>query len=237
MYYLRIDGVNYPVAPEKFKETMENKNSAVGLVTQDVINLIKKSGLSSFSITIRLPRDEYSWAYYEQSDSAAIGSGFHEPEVYVDLLRELKTDRKHFEVMLIKGEGTDVTSQTIDCTLEDCSFEESAEDGDDITATCTFKEYREYVTKIVNQKGSTTTTTTSKKTLVPKKKRYDVKKGDTLKRISKKIYGSQKYASKIYSWNKAIIEDYAKKNKRKSSNKGKYLYKGCRLVLKTIKLK
>ena len=58
-----------------------------------------------------------------------------------------------------------------------------------------------------------------------------------MKKISKKMYGTQKYAPKIYKWNKKKIEKAARKHGRKSSKKGKYIYKGTKLKLKKITVK
>jgi LysM repeat protein len=60
---------------------------------------------------------------------------------------------------------------------------------------------------------------------------YTVKEGDTLKKIAKNATGSASNSGAIYKANKAVIEKAAKKHNRKSSKKGKYLYKGTKLVI------
>jgi len=69
-----------------------------------------------------------------------------------------------------------------------------------------------------------------------KAKSHTVKKGETLKSISKKYYKTSKYWRKIYTWNKKAIEKAAKKHKKKSSANskgvlGSYLYSGTKLSL------
>ena len=237
MYYLRIAGANFPAAPESIEEALENKNEQVGLVTGDQINILKKPGLTKWTMELRLPREEWSWAYYEQPAGSPLESGFTEPEDYVELLRKVKDEQEHFQLMLVEDMAEDGTVEnfTEEVTLEDATFKTEASEGDDIIASCTFKKWVDYVTRVKttdNQPGGTTRTT-----LKPKKKSYKVQKGDTLKKISKKMYGTQKYASKIYKWNKKKIEAAAKKHGRKSSNKGKHLYKGTKLKLKKITVK
>lgn len=235
MWYLRIAGANFPAAPESIEESPENRNEKVDLATEDQITILKKPGLTTYSMDIRLPREKWPWAYYEQPAGSPIPSGFNEPDMYVDLLRKTKEEKEHFKVMLVEDMGEDGTVEnfTEEVTLEDVSFSTEASEGDDIIASCTFKKWVEYTTRIQKHKVKTT----AKIVLKPKKKTYKVKKGDTLKKISKKMYGTQKYAGKIYKWNKKKIEKAARKHGRKSSKNGKYLYKGTKLKLKKIKVK
>ena len=69
----------------------------------------------------------------------------------------------------------------------------------------------------------------------PKKKVYTVTKNYTSRtgicKISKKYYGTTGKWQKIYNKNKKKIEAAAKKHGRKSSDKGKYLYKGTKLTI------
>lgn len=237
MYYLRINGVNYPAAPGSTKEKAKNRNEQVSLINEKEITIKKKPGLTSYDMDILLPHVEYSWAYYEQPAGSSLPDGFNPPEEYLKLLRKLKKDKEHFELMIVRDIEEDGTVENFvkTVTLEELEISEDAGEGGDIIASCSFKEWKDYATKIKNTNTGTTTTKT--KTLKPKKKSYTVKKSDTLKKISKKMYGTQGYASKIYKWNKKAIENAAKKHDRKSSKKGKYLYKGTKLKLKNIKVK
>ncbi len=63
------------------------------------------------------------------------------------------------------------------------------------------------------------------------KKKYTVKSGDTLKKISIKKYRTAKKWTNIYKANKKVIEKAAKKHGRKSSDKGKYIYPGTVLSI------
>ena len=225
MYYLRIAGVNFPVAPEEITTETNNKNTPVTLVNGKEINIPKKPGLEQYKMDIRLPDKNYSWAYWEQPEGSSVPSGFNAPSVFIELLRTLKKDKKSFKLMIVRDGGDNFTKTV---TLETMTISESNEG---LTATCGFKEYVSFTTKIKKKKS----TKSSKTSKTPKQKSYKVKKGDTLKKISKKMYGTQNYASKIYSWNKSAIEKAAKKHGRKSSGNGKHIYKGTKLTLKTIK--
>ena len=159
------------------------------------------------------------------TEGADLESGFNEPDEFVDILQALKKNKKSFLLLIVREDGVNFEEKV---TLESLSIVESNEG---ITASCPFKQYVDVWTKVKKKKSSSKNKTSK----TPKKKSYKVKKGDTLKKISKKMYGTQNYASKIYKWNKTEIEKAAKKNGRKSSESGKYIYKGTKLKLKTIK--
>lgn len=224
-YYLRLDGTNFPVAPESWSDENNNKNELATLVTGQEINIIREDGLHNYTMDIRLPDDEYSWAYWEQPSGAQLGSGYNDPQSFIDILQALKKEKKAFELMICRDDEGDNFTQTV--TLETINV---TEDKEFTKAECTFKEYVDYTTEIKGDNKKST----SKTTLKPKKSSYTVASGDTLKKISKKMYGTQNYASKIYSWNKTAIENAAKKKGKKSSSSGKYIYKGTKLKLKKI---
>lgn len=235
MYYLRINGANFPVAPENFTEELANKDETITLISQDEVTVPKKPGLEAYTLSIRLPAEDYPWACWTQPKGSKIDEGFNEPGVYKDFLKNLKEKKKSFELVLVSDMDEDgsVDAFAKDVTLESVSFTADANEGDDVIAECTFREWVDYSTAVKKNSGKKKTSKSKKE---PKKKSYTVAKGDTLKKISKKMYGVQKYASKIYSWNKKAIEKAAKDHKRKSSDKGKYIYKGTKLKLKTIKV-
>lgn len=74
----------------------------------------------------------------------------------------------------------------------------------------------------------------SKKTTKANKKgnsNYVVKKGDTLSRIALKKMGSARKWTKIYSKNKSVIENTAKKHGFKNSDRGHWIFPGEKLVI------
>ena len=94
----------------------------------------------------------------------------------------------------------------------------------DYEYTLTLKEYKDI--SITKKKRN------SKK----KSKSYTVPKNCSsrssgLAKIAKKYYKKTSAWRKIYNKNKSVIEKAAKKHGRKSSDQGKYLYKGTKLVI------
>ena len=64
-----------------------------------------------------------------------------------------------------------------------------------------------------------------------KPKKYTIKKGDTLAKIAKKIYGKTAKWRAIYSTNKKVLNKAAKSHGLKSCGKGKYIYAGTVISL------
>ena len=154
MYYLRIAGINFPVAPESITTEHENKNQTVVLANEKEINIIKKPGLQNFSFDVRLPEDEYSWAYWEQPEGAKLESGFNEPNAFLKILEDLKKKKSSFVLMVVREDGENFKKKV---TLETLSITEAKEG---ITASCSFKEYKDFKTKIKKKKSTTTSKTT-----------------------------------------------------------------------------
>lgn len=235
MWYLRIAKINFPIVPESVTEERPNRNEKIDLASGKQVNLTKTPGLAKYTMEIRLPRQKWPWAYWKQPKSSPLSTGYHLPETYAKYLRKWKSDKSHVSLMLIRDKASNgtvnVIKQTV--TIEELSFNTDAAEGDDMIVSCTFQKWVDYKTK-VKKKKKAKAKSVKKTTFKPKKKTYKVKKHDTLKKISKKMYGTQEFASDIYKWNKKVIEKAAKKHKRKSSKKGKYLYKGTKLKLKNI---
>lgn len=85
------------------------------------------------------------------------------------------------------------------------------------------------IEKVRKKKGKTSGSNRSSKN--SGKKKYTVKKGDSLWKISKKFYKAGSQWKKIYTANKSTIEKAAKKHGKRSSNKGHWIYPGTTLKI------
>lgn len=109
-----------------------------------------------------------------------------------------------------------------ECVISNFTYGE--EDGTgDISYTIGFTEYRKPKYTKVGKLVKTT---------------YVIKKGDTLKKIAKKLTGYSSYDQEIYKQNKSIIEKAAKKRGKKSSKRkgvpGGWLTVGTKLSISII---
>ena len=82
-----------------------------------------------------------------------------------------------------------------------------------------------------NSSSSNSNNSSSNSTRKTNPETYTVQKGDTLWGIAQKYLGGGKNYTQLYSLNKTIIEETAKKYGKKSSNGGHWIYPGTRLAL------
>ena len=229
MFQFYLDGLLFPVAPEKMTVKIGNQNDTLTLISGQEVGLLKLPGLSKITFSCLLPAVRYPFAQYP-------GGVFQNPKNYLDKLESLKQTCKPFFFQVIRP-GHFQTSFTV--SLEDYTItEDASKHGQDVFVDVTLLQYQAYVTKTIqfktDSKGSTTATvsqpsrdTTGKKTTTS----YTVKRGDTLWNIAKKYLGSGAKWKTIYDANKSTIEAAASKMGRASSSNGHWIYPGTVLVI------
>lgn len=233
MYEFYIDNIRYPLPPQKFQLKINNKNETVTLVNEGEVNRIKTQGLTDVQASeLLLPAVKYPFAQYGKA-------GFQKPDVYLSQLEKLKTSGSVFKVVLIRNLAGKALGWnfSMECTLEDYTVDEDVQEGVDVKLTLNFKQWVHYGTKIVTftKKKNGKTTASTKKSRKPSSKKsggnYVVKKGDCLINIAKKKLGKVSRWKEIYQLNKTTIEKAAKKNGKKSSASGHWIYPGTKLKL------
>ncbi len=100
----------------------------------------------------------------------------------------------------------------------------------DFEYTIILKEYKDIDIKSVGAKNTKKRNAKKKAKTVTIKKNTK-KRSEGLAKLAKKYYKKASAWKKIYNKNKSAIEKAAKKHGRKSSDKGKYLYKGTKLII------
>lgn len=149
------------------------------------------------------------------------------PALFAGIKNALKTEKKFWNTKF-------------DVTIEDYEILEDADEyGTDVCIKLTMKQYRTWGSKKL-QKKTTKKKSSKKKTAVTKKKvrksketakTYTVKKGDCLQNIAKKQLNNASLWKKIYTLNKSVIENTAKKHGKKSSSNGYWIFAGTKLKL------
>ena len=154
-YFVFLGYLPLPVTPEKIEINVPNLNKSMTLVDLGEVNVIRGAGLKEISFDILLPSFNYPFANYSFgsfSTSQAIG--------YLEYLKQ-SGDTAQFIVVRCR-KGLPAWWTNIRTTLEDVTFKEDANEGTDVIASVTLKEYREYKTKVatVTKKEDGTVTAT-----------------------------------------------------------------------------
>ncbi|WP_347994152.1 hypothetical protein [uncultured Eubacterium sp.] len=205
MYRIIIDGQYVPIPPEKITIKVDGDNKTMTLINLGEINVIRKKKLTDISFELLLPNQQYPFAYYPQ--------GYMTADSYIKKYRRLQREKSPFKLEIYRytPNGKNMFNTILNVTLEKLTITDSVSDGFDNKVSLEFKEYKKYGATTIRKKSATYTVKSNKETL-------------TL--IAKKWLKDSSKAQDIYKKNKKVIEKAAKEHKRKSSSKGKYLYKG-----------
>lgn len=240
-YFMYIQDVCFPITPGKIVLKVANKNKTITLINEGEVNLIKTPGLTDIQIDeLILPAIQaYPFANY-------LNDEFNAPDYYLDKLEEWKKDRKkpvQFKLTRTSPDGKDLLWDTnFDVTIENYEVMEDADRyGMDVCVKLYMKQYKTWGSKkLVKKKSKKKKKSNSLYVVgVGKKIRktkeaatdYVVKQGDTLMNIAKKQLNNSSKWKEIYTLNKKTIENAAKKNGRKSSSNGHWIYPGTKLNL------
>lgn len=206
MYRLIIDGQYVPIPPEKISIKVDGDNKTMTLINLGEVNILRNPKLTEISFDLLLPNQYYPFAFY--SDGKYKGA-----DEYIKKYKKLLSSKKAFKLEIYRYAPNDkkIFNTILTVSLERLTITDSVSDGFDSRVSLEFKEYRKYGAVKVKKIPNTYTIKSNKETL-------------TL--IAKKWLKDSSKGSAIYKKNKKVIEKAAKKHKRKSSSKGKYLYKG-----------
>ena len=235
MYSMYIQDVPFPVTPGKITYKIGNNNKTVSMINEGTVNLIKSPGLTEITIDeLLIPAvSRYPFAVYEDGK-------FRKARYYLNKLEKWKGRKKpvSFRLCRTTTDGRKLLWDTdFDVTIESYEITEDAgKNGMDFTVKLSMKQYKPWGTKRLKLKKDKN----GKKKAKKEKGRtfykdapniYVVKQGDKLTHIAKKQLGDASRWKDIYSLNEKAIENAARKNGRKSSSFGLYLYAGTKLNL------
>lgn len=199
------DMVQMPVAPEKIKLSVNNRNETIELMNYGEYNIINKAGLSDISFDLEFPSSPRSYASYSGK--------FREPDYYLNYLEELKNSDKPFRFILIRQgpDGTPMHDTNMLVTLEDYTITDDYDEGFDTMVSINLKQYTEAGTVIVKLKKKKKLTKIGftlesgkpgKSGKTSGAKSYKVKSGDTLWGICKKVLGDSSKCYEVAKLNK-----------------------------------
>ncbi len=231
-YVVKLGGIQLPIPPSKITWKGKTGNKTVTLINEGEVNTLKDPKLTTIDFDVLLPMVPYSFTHGEAKEAS----------YYIEKIEGFKTSKKPvtFSVNRKFPNGTVIHKNSLKVTVEDTDIEENSENGFDVKYSISLKKYVAYGAKKVKVKNNKV-----KKKKVKKAKgeafnqskitiEYVIKKPcNTLMLIAKKFYNETgaAYQKKIYNANKKVIEAAAKKNGRKTSANGKYLYEGTKLQI------
>lgn len=239
------DAIVLPVSPETYEIQYPQNSETVNVNAIGDVNLLGYRGLMSVTLESFFPDQEYGFCVSKPTMS---------PKEYIHQVAHWKNQNQK---LYFKAGG----NVNFLCTITDLTYSQKDATGD-IYYSIELTEYRKLGDNRVvpSNKGTTGSAGSSGKT-------YQCKHGDTLKKISKKFYGTSKYASTLYKKNKKAIESafnrhkknyakqqatewnkkypsqkrdwkyYYKRRKPKNSVNGKYLYGKPKIVIPPVKKK
>ena len=222
------DVLTFPITPGELTIKSGSNNEVVSLISGGDVNILKSPSLTEVEFEARFPMRQYPYA-----------RPFAKFETYWDKFKELKEKKKPFRFIVTRTtpRGSRTWDTNLLMALEDIEIKESADEGDDVLVSFSLKQYKEYGVKTIKlpTSNSNSTSTSSKNRNTDNKttssKAYVVKSGDCLWTIAKKFYGSGSKWRKIYTANKTVIENTAKKYGKSSSSNGHWIYPGTKLVI------
>lgn len=235
-YLFYMDGVLLPVTPSKLEIKINGMNETIDLINEGEANVIKDTGLTDISFECIIPQlVEYPFENKIPNRPSA--------SEYLGIFENLKKRRKPFPFKVIRTDpaGNNLFDTNYRCTMENYTITEDAENGFDILIDVELKQWRDYgckkLVKVPNVGRSGVLGLAVGLQVVvgrPEKdaaKIHRVVKGESLMLISKKEFGTTEYHKEIYRLNKKAIEGAAKRNGRKSSSGGFWIYPGTVLKL------
>lgn len=225
MYFFYLGETLLPVAPEKVSTQISNKNKTVTLINEGEINLLKAPGLTQWKFKILLPNAEYSFARYPD--------GYHPGGYYLDILEQLKLEKKPFQFRILRYSGKIDWKTDAKVSLEDYAIEEDAQNGFDFMVDIQLKRYREWGTKVLVIKDDTANQKPQRDPapVKPKGKEYTIQDGDTLWGIAQRFLGDGMKYHEVYTANKKVLDDEAARRGMGSGMGERWIFTGTKILI------
>lgn len=204
-YCLYLDGVLFPITPEKITVKITGKSETVTLINEGEASILKSPGLSAVEFKLCLPNQQYPVAVYPEGYKPAV--------YYLEKLESLKLGKKPFPYVLTRTDPANKklfdTNMTV--SLEEYTITEQADDGFDVTVEVKLQQYKEFVTKTCSLDlaalvpRASIQTPRAPSSNAPSAGTHTVKEHESLWVISKKYYGNGASWQTIYNANKSVI--------------------------------
>lgn len=190
-YACYLGGMEIPT-PAKLTVKVKGNNKTLVLLNEGEINFLRAPGLTEITVPLVFP----------------MLGGDRLPSAYLDMLEDLKANRKTTQFMLVRAspDGRRLFDTNITVSVEDYNITEDAAKGLDVAVDVNLKQWRSYgiKTAAVERSAAGETVTVEQERdagTAPSAKTYTVQKGDSLWAIAARFYGKGSEYAKIYEAN------------------------------------
>lgn len=206
--------IRIPVLPESIKCTAGDTSFySYDVMGKGEVSIPSGVGLTSYSWSSQFPGKN-------RTDTSLFRGSWQDPATYHNTLMDWKNKGTRL-TLLVTGYPINA-----DVYIEKYSAEAAGAFGD-MTYEISFKADKDNITVATNSPTGTTTT----KRPAAKTTSYTIKPGDTLWGIAQRFLGKGSLWQTIYTSNKSIIEQTAKKYGKGSSNNGWWIFPGITLTI------
>ena len=140
-YYVFLDAIFLPVAPEKIEITVPNLNKTITMVDQGEINILRGKGLKEIKFDMLVPSFKYPFANY------SFGT-FSTSQIIARLEYLKEVGKPVYFIVTRCRSGKPSWWTNIKVSVEDFTVTEDANNGTDVIISINLKEYKEYSTKL-----------------------------------------------------------------------------------------
>lgn len=218
--------ITLPITPGELKITVGSRNETVDLINEGEVNILKSPSLTEVEFEARFPMRKYPYSKTHANFQS-----------YYDFFKALKEGKKSFRFIVTRTtpSGKRTWDTNLQMSLEEMTFNEDADEGDDVLINFTLKQYKSYGVKTITV-GQSTRKTVSRDTgsRGASSSTYTVEYGDCLYNIAKAAYGDSSKWKAIYEANKSLIESTAKNRGMQSSSNGHWIFSGTELTIPGI---
>lgn len=225
--YIREVGGTREIRIPWLPDAINVETGEASMATLEILNLGEVVvptgvGLSGFSWESVFPGSG-------RTDTGMLRGTWKNPSHYDNILKDWKSKRTELNLL--------VTGYPINKNVYLQNYTCVAVGGfGDLEYTVSFKEARKISVKSTKVQTTTTTTTTTTRPVTDKKITYTVKSGDTLWSIAEAKLGDGTRWTEIYTMNRTIIENIAKKRGKGGSNFGHWIFPGTVLTINISKI-
>ena len=157
-FYFKDGGtvLTFPITPPSLSIKVGSNNKVITLINEGDINILKSPSLTEVEFEARFPMRQYPYAR-QYSDFQS----------YYDIFQSLKESKRPFRFIVTRrsaGGGKKTWDTNLLVAIEDMTFDEDADEGDDVLVSFTLKQYKSYGVQTLKVATNAPTTTSTSET-------------------------------------------------------------------------